>query len=352
MTLWGGLAGDLVAGRELAYGDAYKLMGQVMAGELGDIRLASLLSVLAARGVSTDELHGMADAMRDRARRINLPAASVDIVGTGGDQAHTVNISTMAAIVIAAAGVPVVKHGNRASTSASGSADVLEALGVNLDLRPSQIEGIFPHTGIAFLFANKFHPSMRYAATVRKELGFPTAFNILGPLTNPAQPQANAIGVAKEAAGPLMAGVFARRGTNAVVFRGADHGLDELTTTESAQIWEARDGHVSHSWFDPARELGLTPADLADLRGGDPRDNARAAREVFGGQAGPIADAVALNAAAGLVAAQGIGGKTPPSQPFAKRLAKEYALARRILESGAAEEKLERWVELSNVVGP
>lgn len=352
MSFWESVARQLVSGGELSYGESYRLMDQIMGGELGDIRLASFLSLLAMRGVSTDELHGMADSMRDRARAVDLPRDAIDIVGTGGDQAHTVNISTMAAIVIAATGARVVKHGNRASTSASGSADVLEALGVNLQLTPEQIEAIYPQVGIAFLFANNFHPSMRFAAAVRKDLAFPTAFNVLGPLTNPARPETSAIGVAKREVAPLVAGVFAKRGTSALVFRGQERGLDELTTTEPAEVWEVSGGSVTYHSFDPATELGLERATLADLRGGTPRENAEVALAVFRGQEGPIADAVSLNAAAALVAAEGVSAAGPSDAdvPLVDRLRAALVPVRKAIASGAATAKLENWIEASHSI--
>lgn len=347
MNIWSEVAATLAGGGELEYSQSYRLMDSVMAGELGDVRLASYLSMLALRGIATDELHGMADAMRDRARPIGLPNDVVDIVGTGGDQASTVNISTMAAVVIAATGQPVVKHGNRASTSASGSADALEALGVNLNLDPDAIEQTFSDVGIAFLFANKFHPSMRYAAPVRKSLGFPTAFNVLGPLTNPARPKSSAIGVAHEDVAPLVAGVFARRGDSSLVFRGLTNGLDELSTTEDAGIWEVTEGEIRYSELDCADILGAPRATVADLRGGAPEHNAAVAWRLFQGESGPIRDAVVLNAAAGLVAARN-------RQPDAldvdldTKLYQEAQRVRSTLDSGAALRTMERWIQVTN----
>ncbi len=344
MSRWNDLAGKLTSGATLDYDSSYELMSEVMSGQLGEIRLASLLSVLAVRGVSSDELHGLADAMRDNARQIDLPRTAVDIVGTGGDQADTVNISTMAAIVVAGMGVPVVKHGNRASTSASGSADVLEALGVNLQLSPERIREVYEEVGIAFLFANNFHPSMRFAAVTRRELGFPTVFNVLGPLTNPARPAASAIGVAKAEIAPLVADVFAKRGTSALVFRGASRGLDELTTTEPAQVWQARDGSVSYEEFNPASEFNLETATLEQLRGGNPAENARVARMVLGGQQGPISDAVALNAAAGIVAAK---AAEEDRAPVAQLLGRSLTEVKDAMARGLPLEALDRWVEAS-----
>lgn len=345
---WAHLAGHLVSGGELTYEQAYWVMDQVMSGELGDIRLASFLTALAAKGASATEVRGLADAMQDHAEHIDLPSEALDIVGTGGDGAHTVNISTMAAIVVAGAGVPVVKHGNRASTSASGSADVIEALGINLDLRPEQVAAVFDRVGITFLFAKQFHPSMRFAAGVRPLLGFPTVFNILGPLTNPARPHAAAIGVAQEPNAPLMAGVFADRGLSALVFRGHDHGLDELSTTEDAQIWSVADGNVTYSELDPVREFGLERAAVADLRGGEAAENAVVVREVLDGLRGPVRDSVLLNAAAGLAAFGQDPGTGPGDGSLADRLRAGLDLAAESVDSGAALGVLERWIVESN----
>lgn len=338
MTTWEQVAPALVAGEQLDYDAARDLMNQVMDGTLGDARLSSLLSLLAMRGIATDELHGLADAMRQNARPISLPRDVVDIVGTGGDQAHTVNISTMAAIVVAAAGAPVVKHGNRASTSSSGSADVLEALGVDLQVDPQTITRTFPDTKIAFLFANNFHPSMRHAAGVRRALGFPTAFNVLGPLTNPARPRASAVGVSREDLAPLVAGVFARRGDRALVFRGAVRGLDELTTIEAADVWEVRDGDVQKVQIDPAQLMDVPHAELDELVGGSPDFNAQVALDVFAGSQGPIADAVVINAAAALVAFD-----ENAKGSLEERLSVAADNARRAIDDGSAAATLQRW---------
>lgn len=354
MTTWRELGPALARGEKLTYNQSRAIMSKIMSGEFGEVELASFLSILAFRGVDVTELRGLADEMQDRAEAISLPQNVVDIVGTGGDGANTVNISTMAAIVIAGAGVPVVKHGNRASTSASGSADVLEALGVNLAVGPTRIVDAFDKAGIAFLFANLFHPSMRHAAHVRRTLGFPTAFNVLGPLTNPARPDASAVGVARADAAPLVAGVFAERGSSAFVFRGAEVGLDELTTVENAQIWVVQRGRVSKRTVSLTNLLDLQPARLEALRGGDPADNAASARRVFAGEEGPVADAVALNAAIGLMA--GLAGKdadqTGPNwhdlETFDEGLQVCFTRARNALKSGGAARTLSAWVEATN----
>lgn len=355
MTQWAQLAPILASGNDLTYEQSRDLMALIMGGELGEVRLSAFLSMVAVRGIAVNELHGLADQMQAEAQRIDLPSESVDIVGTGGDGAHTVNISTMAAIVIAAAGYPVVKHGNRASTSSSGSADLLEALGVDLNLSNQQIRRSFQEANIAFLFANKFHPSMRHAARVRRDLGFPTAFNVLGPLTNPAKPGASAVGVARAEAAPLVAGVFAQRGSSAFVFRGLETGLDEISTVEDARIWAVQDGQVLEVDVNPSSLLNIPRATLEDLRGGDAQENARVAHQVFSGKEGPIADAVALNAALGMMAATGSGlvpegeavfSQTDWTQPEALKqgLREGYARAMDILTSGGAAQTLQNWV--------
>lgn len=343
MKRWGTLASTLAGGNQLSYEQSRQVMRAIMSGRMDEIRLAAFLSMLTVRGADVDELGGLADEMQSFAESIDLPDDVVDIVGTGGDGAQTVNVSTMASIVIAAAGFPVVKHGNRASTSRSGSADVLEALGVNLNLSPEKIVEAFDKVGIAFLFANNFHPSMRYAARVRRELGFPTVFNVLGPLTNPVRPTVSVVGVASESAAPLVAGVFQQRGTSAFVFRGDDQGLDELTTVEPATIWEIRGGESVKSVIDPAAELGLPRAELSELKGGGPEQNADVARSVFAGEQGPIADAVALNAALGIIAASN------PQEDLSlpERLRAAYGSAQEVLQNGDAALKLDQWVSAS-----
>ena len=344
MTTWAEVMGDLLSGRDLDRETAYAVMDQVMMGELGDVRLASFLTALSAKGAGVSEVHGLADAMQDHAESVDVADQVLDIVGTGGDRAHTVNISTMSAIVLAGAGVPVVKHGNRASTSASGSADVLEALGLNLDLAPQEVGEVFEEVGITFLFANKFHPSMRFAAGVRRQLPFPTVFNVLGPLTNPARPAASAVGVAQEANAPLMAGVFAERGTSALVFRGHERGLDELTTTESSQIWQVSGGVVEYAEFDAVVAFGLPRSSVGDLQGGSATQNAQVALDVLAGAAGPVRDAVLLNAAAGIVSYALSQDPTEGALDLVTRLGAGVEEAAASIDSGAANDVLTRWI--------
>ncbi|MCI2239660.1 anthranilate phosphoribosyltransferase [Paenibacillus sp. TRM 82003] len=343
---WPRLLGELLAGRDLAAADTAWAMERVMRGEAGDVPLAGFLVALRAKGETSAELAGLADAMLAHAVPLHVAGPTVDLVGTGGDQAHTVNISTMAALVLAGAGHRVVKHGNRASSSSSGSADVLEALGVDLDLPPARVGEVAVEAGITFCFAKVFHPAFRYAAGARTGLGVPTAFNVLGPLTNPARTDATAVGVADARMAPLVAGVLATRGTAALVFR-SDNGLDELTTTSPARVWAVEDGRVREGAVDAVAELGMAPATLADLRGADARHNAGVARELLAGARGPVRDAVVLNAAAAMVAA-GVRAPAPAAHDLVEGLAPHLAegvrRAEEALDSGAAERVLQRWV--------
>jgi len=333
---WPHLISALLAGKDLGRAETAWAMEQVMSAEATTGQLAGFLVALRAKGETVEELSGLVEVMLAHAVRIDVPGPTVDVVGTGGDRSHTVNISTMAAVVIAGAGHRVVKHGNRAATSATGAADVLEALGVRLDLPPERVAALATEVGITFCFAQVFHPSFRHAAAARRELGVPTAFNFLGPLTNPAQPRAGAIGVADARMAPLVAGVLASRGTSALVFRGED-GLDELSTVAPSRVWLVADGTVSEQHLDPL-DLGVPRATLADLRGGDPVHNATVVRELLAGAPGPVRDAVLLNAAGGLVAA-GVG-----EGALADRFKVGLAVAAESVDSGAAQDTLQRWV--------
>jgi len=342
LLTWPVVLNQLVAGEDLSVEQATWAMGEVMSGEVSPPRLAGFLMGLRAKGETVDELAGLTTAMLDNAALIDVPGRTVDIVGTGGDRARTVNISTMAAIVLAGAGLRVVKHGNRAATSASGSADVLEALGIRLDHPPERVAEIAEEAGITFCFATVFHPSMRHAGVARKELAIPTAFNFLGPLTNPAQTGATAVGSSDERMAELMAGVFARRGTNALVFRG-DDGLDELAATGGSSVWEVRDGVVTRLQIDLADDLGLTKIDKTDLVGADPEQNARVAREVIDGtDRSPIRETVLANAAAAIVA-DGSLLSLGPDAPLIDRLREAYQLAEQSIDTGAAQAALDRW---------
>src|SRR4051794_40276107 len=254
-TTWPALLSELVAGRDLDRSTAEWAMAQIMTGEATPAQIAGFLIGLRSKGESVDEMRGLAEVMLSHAHRIEVQGPSLDIVGTGGDRAHTVNISTMSSIVAAAAGVRVVKHGNRAASSSSGSADVLEALGIDLSLPPERVVEVASEAGITFCFAQTFHPSFRHTAVPQRELGIGTAFNFLGPLTNPAQPTYAAVGCADARMAPLLAGVFASRGRDAAVFRG-DDGLDEITVSTTSSVWWVRAGQVTGRLLDPTR-LGL-----------------------------------------------------------------------------------------------
>jgi anthranilate phosphoribosyltransferase len=290
------------------------------------------------------EVRELADTMLKHARRLPSGAVgndAVDIVGTGGDGSNTVNLSTMAAIVVAAAGVPVIKHGNRAASSLSGGADTLEALGVRIDLGPEEVARSLSEVGIGFAFAPQFHPSYRHASVVRREIGVPTVFNLLGPLTNPASPRAGLIGCAWGELAEVMAGVFAARGSSVLVVHG-DDGLDELTTTTTSTIWRVQAGTVERLTLDPAA-FGFQRADLSELIGGDAEANAASVRSVLGGAMGPVRDAVVLNAAGAMVAHAGLSGdaKWVPAWETGLRRAAEA------IDSGAAEQLLAKWARFT-----
>lgn len=342
---WPHLLAVLLRGESLGADDTAWAMNQVMAGEASAAQVAGFVVALRAKGETPQEVAGLVEAMLSNAHRVDVPGLAVDTCGTGGDRAHTVNISTMAAMVVAAAGHRVVKHGNRAASSACGSADVLEALGVAVDLAPEVVPACVREAGIAFCFAPRFHPALRHAAAPRRELGVATVFNFLGPLANPAQPAAQAVGVADARMAAVMADVLAARGTSALVFRG-DDGLDELTTTTSSRVWVVRDGGVTETTLDP-RDLGLTLTGVEALRGGDAATNADVARAFLAGEPGPVRDAVLLNAAAALVAATMADGPAPTGAGLRERLGDAYAQAARAVDSGAAVGLLERWVTVS-----
>jgi anthranilate phosphoribosyltransferase len=340
MSSWPELLSSLVAGQSLSADDTAWAMTEVMAGNATPAQIAGLAIGLRAKGETTEEVAGLVRAMLAHAARLSLDGPMVDTCGTGGDRAATVNISTMAALVVRGAGVRVVKHGNRAASSACGSADLLEALGVVVDLPPEAVQRCIEATGIGFCFAPVFHPALRHAGPTRRELGVPTFFNFLGPLTNPAQPCAQAVGVADERMAGVMAGVLAARGTSALVFRGTD-GLDELSVAAPSRVWAVAGGVVRDDSVDPG-ELGIPAADPDALRGADAAHNAAATRAVLSGESGPVRDAVLLNAAAALVAVDGVTG-----EPVTAQLAAVMPRATESLDSGAAKQALDDWVAAS-----
>jgi anthranilate phosphoribosyltransferase len=338
-TTWAGLLSALLRGEALSAADTSWAMGEVMSGDASPAQTAGFVVALRAKGETAQEVAGFVEAMLERAAPVTVSGRVVDTCGTGGDRQNTVNLSTMAALVVAGAEVPVVKHGNRAASSACGSADLLEALGIVVDLPPAAIGPCLDQAGIAFCFAPVFHPGMRHAAVARRDLGVPTVFNVLGPLTNPSRPAAQAVGVSDARLAPVMAGVLAARGADALVFRG-DDGLDELTTTAPSTVWVVQGGTVREEGFDPAA-LDVPRASIEQLRGGDAEHNARVARDLLAGKQGPVRDAVLLNAAAALAAYAG------GDAPLVERLQSGWSRAADALDSGAALAALERWVTVS-----
>jgi anthranilate phosphoribosyltransferase len=343
---WPQLVSALLRGDELSTQDTEWAMGEIMTGSASPVQIASFAVALRAKGESPAEIAGLVAAMLANAVRVQLPegvrADAVDVVGTGGDRAHTVNISTMAALVVAGAGVRVVKHGNRAASSSCGTADLLEFLGLPLDLSAAGVARCVQEVGIGFCFAGAFHPGMRHAGPVRREMGVPTFFNFLGPLTNPAQPHAGAVGCADVRMAPVMARVFADRGNSVLLVRGED-GLDEFTTAAPTRVWAVGGGTVTELLID-AVDLGLPRSQDGDLRGADAAYNAEVARRLLAGQEGPVRDAVILNAAAALAAHDGFGADVPGAVKAGLERAAEA------IDSGAAATVLERWIELARSI--
>ncbi len=336
MISWPEVLDALVAGSDLSAEQTAWAMGEILSGEATVAQIAGFAIALRAKGETVEEVSGLVETMYALATPISVPGRLLDIVGTGGDRSMSVNISTMSAIVAAGAGARVVKHGNRSASSQSGSADVLETLGIRLDLPATRVAEIAEEAGITFCFAAAFHPAMRHAAVPRRELGVGTTFNFLGPLTNPAHAHAQAIGCADVRMAPVMAGVFARRGVDAWVFRGED-GLDELTTTTTSRLWWVHDGEVRETTVDPAG-LGIARAEAGALRGGDAVHNAEVVRRLLAGETGAVRDAVVLNAGAALAVYDDPG--TAPDQALAAGVQR----AREALDSGAAAAVLDRWV--------
>ena len=332
---WPALLGHLVAGNDLSAQDTAWAMDLVMTGEATPARVAAFVVALRAKGETPAEVRGMADTMLAHSLPLEIDRRAVDVVGTGGDRSGSVNISTMTAIVLASCGATVVKHGNRAASSKCGTADVLEELGVTIDLPPEGVRECVRDVGIGFCFAPVFHPAFKYTAGPRREIGIPTAFNILGPLTNPARPSAGLIGCADPRLAPVMAEVFAARGNSVLLVRG-DDGMDEITTAAGSTIWAVGGGQVRQTRIEPA-ELGIPLSSPDALRGGDATVNARAVRDLLAGESGPVRDAVVLNVAGALAAHDGI------AEDLTGQLRDGIERARQALDSGAAAALLARW---------
>lgn len=325
----------LVRGNSLSMEEASAVMQEIMEGQATPSQLSAFLTALSIKGETMDEITGLAKIMRDKALRVESAGEMIDIVGTGGDRAGTFNISTTAAFVAAGAGLKVAKHGNRAASSKSGAADVLEALGVRLDLTPQQVAACLEEVGIAFMFAQAFHPAMKYVGPTRREIGIPTVFNVLGPLTNPAGVQTLLLGVAREPLLEKMAGALRSLGVrHALVVHGQD-GLDEITITGKTHVCELKNGEIRRYTICP-EDCGLSRAEAASIKGGTAADNAEISRHVLTGEHGPKRDVVLLNAAAALLAGDKVF-----------TMSEGVELARQVLDSGKALDKLERLISFS-----
>ncbi len=338
---WPAVLGPLLDRQDLAAEATQAAMAEILEGAATPAQLAGFVIALRMKGETVEELSGLLDAMLAAAALVEVDEALrdrlVDVVGTGGDRSHTINVSTLASFVVAGAGVPVCKHGNRAASSACGAADLLEALGVSLESGPEDVARLLATVGMAFCFAPRFHPALRHAGPSRRELGVPTAFNILGPMANPARVRRQVVGLADPSLAERMLGVLRQRGSVRVMIVHGDDGLDELTTTSTSTVWEL-DGGVARTWSLDPTDLGLARADRQQLVGGDAATNARLARAVLAGERGAHRDVVVLNAAAGLL----VGGAVAS-------MADGVALAGAVLDDGRAAAILDRLVVASAV---
>jgi anthranilate phosphoribosyltransferase len=342
MTEWPQILTVLLARRQLQPEQAQWAMTEILQGRASDAHIAAFSMLMRAKDETPEEIEALLSAMLERATSVAVAGPVLDVVGTGGDRAHTVNVSTMSAIVAAAAGARVVKHGNRAASSACGSADVLAALGVTVDLPAEAIEPCVDEAGIAFCFAPIFHPALRHAAQARRDLGVPSFFNILGPLANPARPAAALVGCAFEPMAEVMADVLRRQGVSALVVRGLD-GLDEITTEGPTAVWDATGQEVHRTVFTP-ETFGVARSPISALRGGDAARNAELVREVLAGKTGPVRDVVVANAAAAWAAWEAVGS---PGLDLQQRVGIGVDKVAEAIDSGAAGALLDRWVEVS-----
>ena len=339
-NIWSKNLATLDVGLDLEPQDVQWCMREILEGRAETIRIKEFLLALKAKGETSDEVGALVAQMYEHCAPITIRERAVDTVGTGGDGAHTINISTTSAIIAAAAGAKVIKHGNRAASSKAGSADLLEALGVSITLDGKGVEQCFAELGIGFCFAPVFHPAMRFAGPARKELGVPTVFNILGPLANPARPKAAAIGVANDRMHLVMAQVLGDRGVDGFVFRG-DDGLDEITLATTTSVLTIGNGEISSDLIDPL-DFSITRAPVSALIGGDAVENAAITTAIFAGEKGAPRDAVVLNAAAAIAAFEGDFDLN-----LHDRIAKGVEKAIIAIDSGAASHLLGKWIDLS-----
>lgn len=342
MTAWPPILTALLARRQLQPEQTQWAMTEILEDRATPAQIAAFAVLMRAKDETPEEIGDLLSVMLEHATSVTVPGPVLDVVGTGGDRAHTVNVSTMSAIVVAAAGARVVKHGNRAASSQSGSADVLQELGVVIDLPAEAVGPCLEQAGIAFCFAPVFHPALRFAGQARRDLAIPTFFNILGPLANPARPAAALVGCAFEPMAKVMADVLREQGVRALVVRGLD-GLDEISTEGPTSVWDATGPRVTTTQFTP-ESFGVARSPLSALRGGDATRNAELAREVLGGGGGPVRDVVIANAAAAWAAWAAVGD---PDLELSVRIADGVTRVTRALDSGAAAALLERWVEVT-----
>lgn len=343
---WPALLGKVISGDSLTVAEAATTMRSVMNNELSEARLAGLLVALKSRGETVDEVVGFRDAILEAAEPIKISTDAVDIVGSGGDPIGVINVSSIASIVVAASGIPVIKHGNRAASSASGANDVLTELGINIGLDSERVAKVFAEIGLTYINAMVFHPGFKNAANTRGQLGIPTIFNVLGPLCNPARPEANALGMAQAERIPLVVGLYQQRGATALVYRGED-GIDKLTTTGHSRVIEVSRGSVTEHDFDP-REIGFTFSSLESIRGGSPAENASLALRVLKGEPGAARDIILLNSAAGIIAHRLSHNPAEREISFVERMSDAVEVARAAIDSGAAKSKLDAWVSATS----
>ena len=347
---WPQILNQLLAGENMSREESSWAMREIMNGDATESQMGAFMIALRSKGETVQELAGLVDVMLDNAVLLETGNDAVDIVGTGGDMFGTVNISSMASIVAASCDVPVLKHGSRSASGKTGASEMLEVLGIRLDLSPQQVAEVFNKAGITFFFAPVFHPAMRHVAPVRKQLGIPTTFNFLGPLANPVQPIATALGVSDKRGAPLMAQELGARGRTGLVFR-ADDGMDELSTTSENSIWEVSQGEIREHRIN-ASDLGLNESTIEQLLGGDARHNAQVATDLFAGNKfenqEQIKTMVALNAAAGLVAYDLSKNSDSVSKNITARLKENLDKCLAAIESGDAKQKLEEWTKASH----
>ncbi|RSX54176.1 anthranilate phosphoribosyltransferase [Bifidobacterium goeldii] len=336
---WKSILTKLVGGDHLSAEESEWFVDDLMKGNANPAAVGAALAMQQQLGLTPEEVSGAAKAMVSHAVPLKVSGETTDIVGTGGDGFATVNLSTMGSVVAAAAGVKIVKHGNRAASSKCGAADVLEALGLPLDLKPEAVGEIGDEVGITFAFARTFHPAMRFVGPIRAALGIPCVFNVLGPLTNPAKPAHVAIGCAKREVSPIMAAVYAANGQSGMVYTSHE-GLDELAPTGPVSVWEIRDGKVTETDFDPTVDLGLAKIDVAELKGGEPEVNAAAFRDFLAGKDVPARTTALLNAASAIVA----DGHLVGEGTLAERFKEAYAIAEDAVDSGKAAALLDKWI--------